>query len=516
MNHGQWVIEHNGRRVFEVRLGARVTRIGADPSNDIVLDGPGMPPLAAVLTVDDAGRIWARRLEADPSDHEIEPGAAFELGGYILRREPAVRSADVQVTRRIEAQDPDLGPLRLFLPAGASEIAPGVAATLGRDEANDIVVDADVISGFHCRLSSVSGGWQVEDLGSTNGTFLDGVQVSTGRLPGRGTLVCGDLSIPFESTQSLGSADGFYGLVGQSSPMQAVFRQIEVVAALDEPVLIHGETGTGKELVAGALHAASPRRRKRFVARNCGAIPETLADAELFGSRRGAFSGAVDKAGVFEGAAGGTVFLDELGELPLSVQPKLLRAVQERKVQRLGDLAEKSVDFRLVAATHRDIRAMVSQQTFRADLFHRVGVFTIELPPLRDRPEDIPVLARHLLERSGAELTESAVSRLCEYPWPGNVRELRNALIRASAFRKGHRIDVEDLALESRPPPSRPAPKRRERKMTSLENDRVRLETLEVWEASGRSVSRAAARLGIAKSTMHRRKEIYGLPEPER
>ena len=303
--------------------------------------------------------------------------------------------------------------------------------------------------------------------------------------------------------------------------MQAVFRQIEVIAPLDEPVLIRGETGTGKELVASALHRASPRAARPLLARNCGAIPETLADAELFGSTAGAFSGAVDKPGVFEGARGGTVFLDEIGELPLAVQPKLLRALQERRVARLGGLVEASVDFRLVAATHRPIEPGAAEGRFREDLFHRVSVFTVELPPLRDRLEDLPLLARHLL---GPELrlTPAALDALAHHRWPGNVRELRNVLVRARAFRAGPWIDAEDLALgdptaralHAAPSRAPDGPPRVPRRGVSLRDAAVRQRTARVWEETGRSVSRAAARLGIAKSTMHRRKTLYGLPEP--
>lgn len=506
--------------MLEVRLSARITRIGSDPSNDIVLEGPDVPPLAAIMTVDDLGRVWARALDgASAVEREIPLGASFALGDYRLRHEsrPA-RSTELQATRRLQASPSEVGPLRVSLPDGPREIAPGGSATLGRDESNDLVVEADVISAFHCRLFVDSGAWHVEDLGSTNGTFLDGVRVENARLPMRGNLVCGNLSFPFDGSARRGDFEGFWGIVGRSPAMQAVFRQVEVVAPLEEPVLVLGETGTGKELVAAALHAASLRRERRFIARNCGAIPETLADAELFGSRRGAFSGAVDKAGVFEGAEGGTVFLDELGELPLPVQPKLLRALQERRVQRLGELVEKPVDFRLVAATHRNLRSMVREGTFREDLFHRIGVFTIEIPPLRERREDIPALAAHLLEGSGTELTQDAIERLVRHHWPGNVRELRNTLIRASAFRKGSQISAADLRIEDdgrrTPKPGAP-PRRRERKMVSLEDDAVRARTMAVWEESGRSVSRAAEKLGIAKSTMHRRKEVYGLPDPE-
>lgn len=490
-------------------------RVGSDPMSEIVLDGPEVPACAATLEVDDGGRPWVKE-GRDGAGRALGAGERFEVGAFALWFEAAAKGTG-ESTRQLGAAPADSGGLRLEVPTGPVVLEPGSPSTLGRSDANDITIDADVISGHHCELEARDGAWHIRDLGSTNGTFLDGVRVERARLPAKGTIVLGDLEVRFGPAQPEEPVDEFYGLVGQSPAMQAVFRQVEVVARLDEPVLILGETGTGKELVASALHAASPRAKKRFLARNCGAIPDTLADAELFGSQKGAFSGAVDKAGVFEGAAGGTVFLDEVGELPVSVQPKLLRALQEKKVQRLGALAEKPVDFRLVGATHRDLAAMAAQGRFREDLFHRLGVFELRLPPLRERREDIPRLAEHLLDGAGVVLTASACDRLMSHDWPGNVRELRNCLIRASAFRTGDRIDADDLDLPRRGASTSGAgasARRKSRKGHSLDDAAIRAETLRVWEACGRSVSKAAQELGIAKSTMHRRKEVYRLPDP--
>jgi len=198
----------------------------------------------------------------------------------------------------------------------------------------------------------------------------------------------------------------------------------------DQPVLITGETGTGKELVARALHECSPGRLGPFEALNCAAIPRELAEAELFGHTQGAFTGATrERRGAFERASGGTLFLDEIGEMPLELQPKLLRVLEEREVQRLGDEERRPVRFRLLAATHRDLLAEAERGRFRMDLFHRIAVGLLELPPLRERPEDIPLLARHFLR---LELDDEAMALLQEHPWRGNVRELRNTLQRAA------------------------------------------------------------------------------------
>lgn len=522
VHQGRWVIERAGRKVLETRFGHETTRIGADPSNDVVLEGADIPPLAAVVMSDDEGTVRVRVLDANHgvrSERALLPGDAFELGPYRLHRLDETRSTAAQATRRIDQSRSKVEALRLELPDGAMELQPPGPLVLGRSDGVDLPIDADVVSSFHCELSADDRGWTVRDLGSTNGTFLDGVRIETARLPERGVLELGDLALRFGAEEREDPSSNFYGLVGASAPMRALFQQIQVLARLDEPVLVHGETGTGKELVATALHAASPRASKPMVARNCGAFAEGIVDSELFGSLRGAFSGAVDKAGVFEGARGGTVFLDELGELPSSVQPKLLRTLQERAVQRLGEVMERKVDFRLVAATHRNLETMVADQSFREDLFHRISVFTLRLPPLRERLDDIPLLVDHLLGAKD-EVTEAAIARLSQHTWPGNIRELRNTLIRASAFRRGSRIDAADLSFESAqrrapaapPPPAQtPAPVLEGGAWNKLDDPRVRSATLEAWEQSGGSVSRAAALLGIAKSTMHRRKTYYGL-----
>ncbi len=248
------------------------------------------------------------------------------------------------------------------------------------------------------------------------------------------------------------------GLVGRSVVMRTLFELLETVAATTSTVLITGETGTGKELAARAIHHNSARRNNRFVALNCSAIPETLLEAELFGHVRGAFTGAVGaRQGRLEQAHKGTLFLDEVGTMSAALQAKLLRVLQEREFERVGDSHTIKIDVRIIAATHSDLRKMVTEGTFREDLFYRLNVIPITLPPLRDRREDIPLLARHFLQRLGAEqtparaptITQEALRRLMAYSWPGNVRQLENILERALAFSHGRaQIDVPDLDPE--------------------------------------------------------------------
>jgi transcriptional regulator with GAF, ATPase, and Fis domain len=271
----------------------------------------------------------------------------------------------------------------------------------------------------------------------------------------------------------VGAVQGTGDIVGTSAALKKVLQQIELVASTDATVLVTGESGTGKELVARAIHERSPRRQRALVKVNCGAVPEPLFESEFFGHVKGAFTGAMrDKPGKFELADGGTLFLDEIGEVPMAMQAKLLRVLQEREIERVGDTRSRPVDVRIVAATNRDLNREVAEGRFRQDLFYRLSVFPINNPPLRERRDDLPVLAEHFI-KSAAErfhrrpprLTEAAVRMLHAHDWPGNVRELQNVLERAVIFSQGGPIQLDTLptagGLEFRPaapPAGSPSP----------------------------------------------------------
>ena len=246
----------------------------------------------------------------------------------------------------------------------------------------------------------------------------------------------------------------FGGILGRSRPMQELFHLLETVASANSTILITGETGTGKEVVARAIHHNSPRKAHRFVALNCSAIPETLLEAELFGHVRGAFTGAVGaRQGRFEQAHKGTLFLDEVGTMSTALQMKLLRALQEREFERVGDSQTIKVDVRVIAATNSNLANMVAEGSFREDLFYRLNVIPIQLPPLRERRDDIPVLARHFLDKYSPALqmqvSQGAMRVLMAFPWPGNVRQLENAIERAVTLSSGRKeIDLPDLPPE--------------------------------------------------------------------
>ena len=309
---------------------------------------------------------------------------------------------------------------------------------------------------------------------------------------------------------------GLPGLIAQSPAMHAVLDLVARVAPTDATVLIEGESGTGKEVIAKAVHHASKRAARPFVAVNCGAVPEPLLESELFGYVRGAFTGAAaSKLGLFEEADGGTLFLDEIAETPAALQVKLLRALQSGEVRRLGATQAATIDVRVIAATNGDLATRISQGTFREDLFYRLNVIHVMLPPLRDRREDIPALAEHFLGRAADKLgralrlSPDALERLLRYPWPGNVRELENAMERAAILTRTGSVEPDDLpphvsaGLQLGPSPALP----KQITLADAERDHI-LQTLERF---GGNHSGAAEALGIGRTTLWRKLKEYGI-----
>jgi DNA-binding NtrC family response regulator len=318
--------------------------------------------------------------------------------------------------------------------------------------------------------------------------------------------------------QEIGRFEGIGELVGGSEAMQAVYRLVDAVSQTKATVLISGESGTGKELVARTIHRRSPVAEAPFVAINCAGLSETLLDSQLFGHRRGSFTGAVsDHDGVFRAAAGGTLLLDEVAEIPLSLQAKFLRAIQEREVTPLGSTRAIPVDVRLIAATNRDMDAEVRAGRFRADLFYRLNVVHIEVPPLRVRRDDIPVLVEHFLglysERyrvAPKRLSTDALARIASYDWPGNVRELQNAIERAFA------LSADDVIAEAALPPAvtgrvaRFPLERPDGSLPTLEEAEARLVAAALAQSAGNK-NEAARRLGIDRQRLYRKISKYGL-----
>ena len=312
----------------------------------------------------------------------------------------------------------------------------------------------------------------------------------------------------------------FEEIVGTSAALTAVLKQVEVVAPTESTVLILGETGTGKELIARAIHTTSSRSRRPFVKLNCAAIPTGLLESELFGHEKGAFTGAIaQRIGRFELADGGTVFLDEVGEIPLELQTKLLRVLQEREFERLGGTRTLRTDARLIAATNRELRKMVEQQKFREDLFYRLNVFPIDVPALRERSEDIPLLVNHFAQRFARRMNRTietipaeTMAALTRYPWPGNIRELQNLIERAVILSHGPVLQVPLQDLDNRAAPRRDNGK--DQTLEAAERAHILAILKETrWVLAG--PRGAAARLGINRSTLQFRLKKLGIVRPD-
>ncbi|MEM7152288.1 MAG: sigma 54-interacting transcriptional regulator [Myxococcota bacterium] len=341
-------------------------------------------------------------------------------------------------------------------------VPPREPLRVGKGPDIDLELDDRYVSGRHATVRLARDGVVVEDLGSKNGTYVDGVVVDRawaqlgavlrfGRVSAR-VVSGGEPSVGREEFSEL-------AVVGTSPAFRSVVEKLERIARVRSPVLLRGETGTGKEVAARVVHRHSERRARPFVAINCGAIPESLAESELFGHVRGAFTGAHrDRQGAFSRADGGTLLLDEVAELAPLIQAKLLRVLETGRMLPVGAETEQPIDVRVIAATHRDLEAMITTGELREDLYHRLGVLTLKLPPLRERREDIPGLLEHFARRAAAELgypiefTEAAITAATRHSWPGNIRALRNAVLRAGAMGEGV-IQPQTLVPRPTPPP---------------------------------------------------------------
>jgi DNA-binding NtrC family response regulator len=330
---------------------------------------------------------------------------------------------------------------------------------LGARPENEVVIDDETVSRLHCEIRADDAGFRLRDLGSTNGTFVEGIRVLDAYLGQTQLLRLGSSSVRFtvlgeESDIEASAADRFGPLVGGSVKMRELYAVLERVAPTTAPVLIEGDTGTGKELVARAIHDQSPRAQKPFVVFDCASVPANLMESELFGHERGAFTGATERRiGRLEDADGGTFVLDELGELPIDLQPKLLRALETRSIRRVGGHNERRIDVRIVASTNRDLASEVNRGAFREDLYYRLAVVRVEVPPLRDRRDDIRPLVEYFIRRALAgdaarassilaSISEANWKRLEAHPWPGNVRELRNVIERTIALSQSGEIET--------------------------------------------------------------------------
>jgi len=438
-------------------------------------------------------------------------------------QDPRTRStARVRRARIRVASGPEQG--RLL------EIKGDVPLVIGSQAPVDLHLSDPKVSRRHAQVKRAPGGWVLEDLGSTNGTYLEDLRIGSIYL-GEGVVFrVGQTDIAFEGPEeevSLAPASGEPGEFVASSPaMRELVAAVRQFAPTDLSVIIEGETGAGKEVVARALHRQSRRSTRPLVVVDCGALHEELTESELFGHERGAFTGAVEaRAGAFESADGGTLFLDEIGELPLTLQPKLLRALETREVRRLGSNKVKTVDVRVLAATNRDLPAEISVRAFRADLFFRLSEVRLRIAPLRERPQDLVPLAEGFAREvdPSATFTPDAVEVLRDRSWPGNVRELRNIVRRATVAARGKPIAPEHLAPAdlSAVPGAEAGPaiavdmglpivESRETLLAAF--NRLYLQTL--MERHGGDLEAVARHAGVALNSIHRLLRKAGLKVP--
>jgi DNA-binding NtrC family response regulator len=432
------------------------------------------------------------------------------------RESPGVRLHSHKIHLEV-VQGPDTG-VRVELPG------PDIRIGSGRD--CDLVLGDPTVSRLHLRLRVEKDAIRICDAGSRNGTRIDGVEIrdayarpdsliAIGSTVLRLRMLSGIIELP------LSASDRFGRLLGQSVAMRRIFAVLERVAPAESTVLIEGETGTGKELAAAGIHEASPRSGGPFVVFDCSAVAQTLAESALFGHIKGAFTGATsDHPGVFEQAEGGTLFLDELGELPIELQPKLLRAIESREVLPLGAIRPRRVDVRIIAATNRSLAREVDRGRFREDLYYRLAVVTIRLPPLRERLEDVPLLVRHLAAEVAARLHPSIVPDSLQpefilrafgtQAWPGNVRELRNAVDRVLSFGRPTPAEAEAPPVPVEPlgvTLEEPLLAGRQRIADAYEKEYLTL----ALEKTGGNISRAAALAGVGRKFVQQAMRRHGL-----
>ncbi len=401
---------------------------------------------------------------------------------------------------------------------------------IGRDPACQLVVQDTGVSSMHAELVATPRGVRLRDLGSKNGTWVGDLEIREVYLTGSTSFWIARTELRFEAVKpekvDLPEIERFGPLYGTSASMRDLFRRLQKGAPTDLTVLVQGETGTGKELVAEAVHQASSRKSGPFVVVDCGSIAPTLAEATLFGHEKGAFTGATSsRESPFVEATGGTIFLDELGELPLDVQPKLLRALAERRIKRVGSNTYEPFDARVVAATRRDLEAAVNAGTFRSDLYFRLAQVRAFVPPLRQRLEDVPGLIRHMLDQMGAKaawrrVSRSTLDRLLRYDWPGNVRELRNAVAVALALaEEGEPLDIAAaVGLKA----AKPKGKIVEATAIRAYHDAKR-EALQQFErayfkqlvdATNGNVAEISRRTGLQRTHVRKYLRLHGLREP--
>jgi DNA-binding NtrC family response regulator len=400
--------------------------------------------------------------------------------------------------------------------AGASVVSTGEETTVGTDPSAELRLGDRAVSRHHAVIRATAEGLELRDLGSKNGTVVGGHRVVVAFVQPGSLIACGRDLLRVELTgdevgEPLSPRDHFGEAIGVSPAMRRVFAMLERFAPTDSTVLLEGETGTGKEVLVEAIHDASGRAGGPLVVVDLGALSPTLIESELFGHVRGAFTGATEpRRGALEAAGGGTLFLDEIGEMPLALQPVLLRALENRSIARVGDNRRIAIDVRVIAATNRDLRAEVNRNHFRADLYYRLAVLRVRVPPLRERPGDIPLLVRKFAaDRGSPEMTDELITALAARSWPGNVRELKSAVERALITGNPLSDEPSPAAGHESIDLSRPFSEAKQRAIARWELEYLR----QLLASSGGNLAAAARMVKMSRSYLSRLVAQHGLKE---
>jgi DNA-binding NtrC family response regulator len=533
-------IQKNQKAILNIPLGAKTIRIGRASDNDVILPHEGVSRYQARIDyvegtytiVNLSSTAKPRFKEQDIDDHSLSDQDEIVLGDYTLKfyrkgSEDSQREASVATW----VSDINLNDTRILSLKNEVAKVEKITGTLGGDKTfsfaplpfkigsardNHLVVQDEYVSSRHAEVVADGQGYLLRDLNSTNGTYINGRKITEVYISAGDEIRVGESLIKISSSKQEEKIkplkqNYFCGMVGQSLVLQILFSKLQKVASTDLTVLIQAESGCGKELAARAIHDLSQVSKGPYVILNCGAISRELIESELFGHEKGAFTGALNRRiGAFEQAHNGTLFLDEIGELPLELQPKLLRVLENKTIRRVGGDFDQKVNVRVVAATHRDLSDMVDKGDFREDLFYRLNVIDLGIPPLRERKEDIPLLCEHFLRMSDPKgikrITPESVEKLKSHDWPGNIRELRNVLLRALVFSESD-VKPDDIEFIS---------ERRAVKTAGNSIDLREVEKQKIKEAlslSGGHRKKAADLLGIARSTLFKKLNEFDLED---
>ena len=535
------VFFRRGEEVLRVGLGRERMVLGRGDKSDVVIPDPEVSRQQVALSFDgtrcsleDLSGKGTQVGGTSVSRGELADGSDITLGQWraVFRLHGSGESeGPTEVGSRTELQSKDSvsrwQPAQVRIKQGVNETVhklQGDSFTVGKDASCDLVVEDPFISGRHLKVVRREGHFQVVDMNSTNGTWLGAVRVFEVQVGLPTTLRLGQTEFTLEPVTAARREQSFHGLIGNDASVRQLVELIQRVAPSSAAVAILGESGTGKELVARALHECSQRADKAFIPVNCAAISKELIESELFGHEKGSFTGATNaRKGAFEEADGGTLFLDEIGELPLDLQAKLLRALESGEIKRVGASRPVNVDVRVVAATNRDLLSASREGRFREDLYYRLCVVPLHLPPLRSRRGDILALAEHFLRMYSprgqtVRLTPATIERLQQHAWPGNIRELRNVVHRGLLLRKGANLEPGDITFDQEvnretgvAVPELPPGMTLEQMLLKLER--------QIVEAALRRYNnnreRVARELGVARSTLFKRLKEWGLTRQE-